>query len=785
MAFKREKALAAAQKYASKGQHDKAVAQYQAIVENEPKDLRSWLMLADSLVRAEKPEEAVPRYMQVAKSYGESKDYSKALAVYRQVLAIDPRRVDVHLKCAQLHADLRQIPEAVGIFEKVARAYLKQGRTNDAIDLFRRVADLDSQTVTRRLRLAELYSREKMNTEAVAAFRQAGALVLEQGLHEDYVRIAERLLYHQPGDRETTLGIVRAYLKLRQPRRALVKLNGVLQDNPNDVVGLELLCETFVRLGKVDKAVSVVLEIVREHAAGSDPNGHARRVLERGMEWAPKNADLRQAWTDLTGEGILDEDQAALDIGFADSDEMEVEEIEEIEELEELDEFEEIEELEEFDFEDGEDGEDGENGEAEEDEFADAALAPSLTDAVMADVGSKGPSSDEDQMDLDRQLQEAKVLAKYRLHDNALGHITEVLASDERHEGALLLQVEVFTAMERTDEAADSLVRLAENTRATDPGRASAYLRDALELAPGHSRATELAAEIGPETVVRAAPTAEDEDDDIDFDLSESDDDFAIELDDEDELPEVEENFPVEDRFGLPDESEELPVGGISDVSEEVEDIEALLAQGREADARDAFLALERKHPAHPALSGISERFATAQPAEEDDPSAAVPLFDFQDDEEGDDYLTGIFSDDDDDDEPAEPKGVEHRARAQVQGEDTGDPATAYDLATAYHGMGLVDNAMRELEKAAVDPDWTARACILMASVRRMSGDDVAAREALERAAAAAQNADERSESNYELGEWHLAAGDKAAAKTHFELVSPGFRDREAQLSAL
>ena len=39
MAFKREKAIAEAQKYASKGQHDKAAREYQAIVDNDPKDL--------------------------------------------------------------------------------------------------------------------------------------------------------------------------------------------------------------------------------------------------------------------------------------------------------------------------------------------------------------------------------------------------------------------------------------------------------------------------------------------------------------------------------------------------------------------------------------------------------------------------------------------------------------------------------------------------------------------------------------------------------------------------
>jgi Tfp pilus assembly protein PilF len=297
MAFKREKVLAAAQKYASKGQHEKAAKEFQAVVDNDPSDLRIWLMLADSLARAGKSQEASDKYFRAAKAYHEQKEFSKALAVYRQVLGVDPKRIDVHLKCADLHAELRQIPDAVGTYERVGKVYLKQGRTDDAITLFQKVVELDPANVTRRLRLAELYSREKMNEEAVETFRAAGQVLFDERKYDDYIRVAERLLYHAPNDRDSSLKIVNAYLRQQQPRRALMKLNSLLQDQPSDREGLELLCETFVRLGKVDKAVSVVLEIVREHTSGSEESqASARRVLERGLGWAPQNEELKKAW---------------------------------------------------------------------------------------------------------------------------------------------------------------------------------------------------------------------------------------------------------------------------------------------------------------------------------------------------------------------------------------------------------------------------------------------------------------------------------------------------------
>lgn len=845
MAFKREKALAAAQKYASKGQHDKAAREYQAVVDNDPKDLRAWLMLAGALQKAGKNEDALARYLQVAKSYHEQKEYSKALAVYRQALGIDPRRIDVHLRCAQLHAELRQIPEAVDIYEKVGKVYLKQGRPADAIELFKTVADLDPTAVTRRLRLAELYSREKMNDQAVAAFRVAGQSLLEAEKFDEYVRVAERLLYHKSDDRETILGVVRAYIKLRQPRRALIKLNGLLQKDPGDVEGLELLCETFVRLGKVDKAVSVTLEIVREHTDDTEAGqALARRVLERALEWAPKNADLKAAYAPFSPDAQVDDDAdtRAIDLGDDFGDEFgqdsdddaqeldldadDVVELDEDDVVEELTDFEELEEYDDFaGFEDEEQGIELEADDApgidqgielddDEDEFADAALDDAGTTAAAR---APTPStSDPADVDLDRQLQEARVLAKYRLYDNALAHLDEVLEGDPRHLGALELRVDILERAKRDAPRADALVALGKVLAGSDPSRASACAREALEVVAGHAEAQALLRDIGPDTVMVRSPLApepaepenvapvesgvlspddetafvdlvdeEGSEDYIELPSPEESHDFSIDLDDDDDEDEDDdEPGPIEDRFGLPEESAELPIGGIADISDEVEDIESLLAMGREQDAKRAFLALAASHAGHPALSSISEHFDdVAQREPPSDSIAATPLLDLDEDDEAEDYLANIF--DDEDDEPASPKKVKHRGRAQVEGGEA-DAATHYDLGTAYLGMGLRDDALRELELAAKDPGWTCRACILMGTVhQQLAGDDEAAAAAIERAVEAAEGPDETSESNYLLGELRLKAGDTEAAREAFERVAPGFRDREAKLAIL
>ena len=170
MAFSKPKAHERAERYAAKGQHDRAAREYQSIVEHDPKDIRAWLMLADCLVRTGDKVGAVERYVRVAEYYVEAKEHNKALAVYGQVLALDRQRLDIQVKVAALNLRLGKTQDGIAIYERVAHAQVQMGRIGDALATYRIVADADPTVVARRLRLAELYSREKRTADAVEAF---------------------------------------------------------------------------------------------------------------------------------------------------------------------------------------------------------------------------------------------------------------------------------------------------------------------------------------------------------------------------------------------------------------------------------------------------------------------------------------------------------------------------------------------------------------------------------------------------------------------------------------
>ena len=112
MAVDRTKVLEAAQKFLAKGQYDKAIVEYQKLVKEDPSDVRTWLKIGDLFTRKGSRAEACETYLRVAKQYAEQGFFLKAVAVYKQILKLDPSRLDVSLALADMYEQLQLVSDA-------------------------------------------------------------------------------------------------------------------------------------------------------------------------------------------------------------------------------------------------------------------------------------------------------------------------------------------------------------------------------------------------------------------------------------------------------------------------------------------------------------------------------------------------------------------------------------------------------------------------------------------------------------------------------------------------
>ena len=293
MAINRRKVIDTARKHLSRGQFDKAIAQYEKLVKSDRRDVRSLHKIGEIYLRKGDKEQAVETYRKVVEQYAEQGFFLKALAVCKQALKVDPTRLDLMVRLGDMYEQLQLMSDAMNTYGEVANTYMRAGETDRALGMLAKMAELDPDHIPVRIKYAEALSRAGRTQLAADEFEKSATLLKEQGRLDDYVKVAERLLYHRHNDVNVARELAEAYVARSDPKRALTKLQICFKADPRDTRTLELLAEAFQQLGQVDKAISVYREVARIHREAGRPEDRAA-VLERILSINPEDKEARK-----------------------------------------------------------------------------------------------------------------------------------------------------------------------------------------------------------------------------------------------------------------------------------------------------------------------------------------------------------------------------------------------------------------------------------------------------------------------------------------------------------
>ncbi|WP_428261904.1 tetratricopeptide repeat protein [Haliangium sp.] len=500
MAFNKNKVMELARRYADKGQVDKAIKEYLRVVGEEPSDVRAWLKIGDLYVKKGAKREATDTYLRVAHFYSEQGFFLKAVAVYKQILKLNPRLVEVHLRLAELHRQLGLMSDAMQHFEMVAGHFHREGKTKEALATVRQLVELAPDNVATRIKLAELYSKEGMLEEAVAEFGTACDYLRSQQREDDFIKVAERLLWHKADNITLSRELAAIYLRRRDARRALQKLQVCFKANSRDVETLDLLSQAFQSLEQTAKTVSVLKEMARV----LDEDGRheqAADVHRRILALAPNDRDA-QAFLNRSASASAPAPVPASGAGRRPSQpppvppppplpprhrpltvSVPVQAPEErlaqptgsVPLLQER--------L-------GATGlpvtMSGRSGVG--------AIESEFTDELSYETSVAGEAHSEA---ISKILTETDVYVKYGLQDKAIEHLRQVFELDPVNVEARERLVEILVTQGRHPEAVTELMQLAELMVSFTPDRAIGYLREVLGMAPGYQPALELAQRFG------------------------------------------------------------------------------------------------------------------------------------------------------------------------------------------------------------------------------------------------------------------------------------------------
>ncbi|HEX6274600.1 MAG TPA: tetratricopeptide repeat protein, partial [Polyangiaceae bacterium] len=273
MPIDREKVNQAAQKYVEKKKYDRAIAEYQRIIQEDPNDARTLLKIGDLQARLEAYPEAIATYDRVGQHYSSQGFALKAIAVYKQIRELIKKHAPdladryghIVPKLAEIYSQLGLTSDALAAYDEVATRLQRGGRDREAIDVFRKMVELDPGNPLPHLRLAEACCRVQSLDEAIELFWRASELLINLGRREDAVKVVERILHFRVEPRYARFA---AELYIERGTRedglqALAKLQICFQADPRDLDTLSLLARAFGLIGQEGKALEVHKEMAR------------------------------------------------------------------------------------------------------------------------------------------------------------------------------------------------------------------------------------------------------------------------------------------------------------------------------------------------------------------------------------------------------------------------------------------------------------------------------------------------------------------------------------------
>jgi pilus assembly protein FimV len=727
VATNKEKALAAAQKFLDRGQPDRALAEFARVVQEEPGDTRTWLKMAEIYARRGQTEQARDIYLRTGALYVEQGALQKAIAVYKNALKLAPGHTDGHLQLAAIFRRVGQPGDAAQQLGLAAAAFQKAGRPADALPPLRQIVELGPERIAARIQLAEMASQAGAMHEAIRELTQAAEFLKARGRADEYVRVLERLVFHEPHNFDRARELAAVYIARGKPRQALSKLQAAAKVAPRDPENIQLVALALEQIDPA-KASSIWKELAELHDQAG--RGGARDgALRAALALEPADAEalaLAQRW------GVRSGPTAAPDSASLPTTVM---------------------------------------SRAPTAPMptpppvprapppaprapaaapppppprappprSAATAPPPLPPSARAPHGAaRGGSSvtPPPGLDVSRVFSEAEVFVKYGLYERAVEHLRRVVAKMPDHRDSREKLAAVLAQVGRPVEGAAELATLADQLLPTDAPSAAALVARALALDPASPRALAVAARLSPPGPSRAA-------------ASSGQALLAGELGGASTPP--------------PDEPPE-------DLLAELEQVDFFIEQDLRDEARSSLHDLARRFRGHPLVAAKMKQLEVTSVEALPPESGAVPR----------DEASAAERDGGPD--PAIPVAV-------MPAGEKPDLSTHGDLGIAYKEMGLFDAAIAEFKLLEADPARKVFALTMIGECLEAQGawPDAVVRykEALNAGAVADA---ESTQLYYLLGGAFERMGDRQEALYFFEKVakrSGAFRDVARRIEAL
>ena len=202
MGIDRSKVLQSAQLFASKGQFDAAISEWKKLSAEAPGDGGIHNSIGELHLKRNATGDAVASFIQAANAFRAEGATLKAIATYKKVLKLDPSRYDMYRFLGDLNAERGLLSSAVQDYLTLGKHYLKERKTKEALDIYKKIVSQDPSNLDAQQRVAELCLQENMQDEATRVYLQLGRERSGQQRYTEAKEAYESVLRIDPANSE-------------------------------------------------------------------------------------------------------------------------------------------------------------------------------------------------------------------------------------------------------------------------------------------------------------------------------------------------------------------------------------------------------------------------------------------------------------------------------------------------------------------------------------------------------------------------------------------------------
>jgi tetratricopeptide (TPR) repeat protein len=279
--FNKAKILSTAEKYVQQGKLQNAIAEYDKVAKQDPKDLTVLNTIGDLYARLGRGDQAAEFFRRVGDAYAADGFVVKAIAMYKKLTKLNPSATDSAVRLAELFTQQGLYNDARTQYTVVADQYLKADDRERATGVLKKMLDLDPENAAMQAKVADLYLKLGKNKEALEIYFNSAQSLYQRAAMDAADDALARVLKLDPKYAPALLLRGQIAAESGNSEVAIASFSK-LPDLDSRPDALRPLLQAYVKTGNLEQADPIVSKLITLHNDLSGIMSYADALLAAG-----------------------------------------------------------------------------------------------------------------------------------------------------------------------------------------------------------------------------------------------------------------------------------------------------------------------------------------------------------------------------------------------------------------------------------------------------------------------------------------------------------------------